>query len=112
MKTFIALLIVSATTASAQNPPVASSVAPPAGEKKEFVYEQRPVTGRQPLVRQEQATAIVEKFKAAYPKLGNPRFVIYVNRDLVDEQSGIKLTARTEKVESTGDKETVRAEKN
>ena len=110
MKSYIALLIASATVAAAQNPPVSSNVAPAAGEKQEFVYEQRPVAGRQPLVRQEQANAIVDKFRAAYPKIGNPRFVIYVNRELVDEQSGIKMVARTEKTESAGEKETVKAE--
>ena len=110
MKTFVGLVCLSAVAASAQTPPVSTSASPPEAEKKEFVYEQRPVAGRGPLVRQEQATAIIDKFKAAYPRLGNPRFVIYVNRDLVDEQSGIKLIARTEKVEASGDKETVKAE--
>ena len=107
MKTFTALLI-SIAAASAQNPPVASTVAAP--EKQEFVYDQRLVAARAPLVRQEQANAVVDKFKGAYAKLGSPRFVVYVNRDLVDEQSGIKLIARTEKTESSGDKETVKAE--
>ena len=43
----------------------------------------------------------MDKFKAAYPKLGNPRIVIYVNRHLVDEDSGLKLTSRTEKIDTT-----------
>ena len=110
MKTFVALIIASVSAVTAQNPPVSSSVATPAGEKKEFVYEQRSIAARAPLVSQEQANAIVDKFKAAYPALGKPRFVIYVNRDLVDEQSGVKLIARTEKVEASQDKETVKAE--
>ena len=102
-------LIGTATAQEKVAPPVATAPAP-ASEKQEFVYDQKPLPARQPLVRQEQANAIVEKFKAAYPKLGHPRFLIYVNRDLVDEQSGLKMIARTEKTETTGDKETVKAE--
>ncbi len=66
-----------------------------------YVYEQKPMGGRQPLVTAEQAQGIVDRFKAAYPKMGNPRFLVYVNRELVDENSGLKIIARTEKVDST-----------
>lgn len=114
MKTLIfsAAFAASVVTGVAQDtaaPPVTTAPAPPS-QKQEFVYDQKPISGRAPLVRQEQANAIVDKFKAAYPKLGNPRFLIYVNRDLVDEQSGLKMIARTEKTEASGDKETVKAE--
>jgi hypothetical protein len=60
------------------------------------------------LVTQEQATSVINRFKEAYPKLGSPRFAIYINRDLVDEDSGLKLSARKEKtdsIKSTVDKE-------
>jgi len=84
-----------------------------------YNYEQKPLAGRQPLITPENAQGIIDKFKAAYPKLGSPRFVIYVNRELVDENSGLKLTARNEKVDTTrqaagapnaGGKESIAAE--
>jgi hypothetical protein len=74
---------------------------PPAQPPQVFVYDQKPVTGRPVLVTQEQAQAIINRFKAAYPGMGSPRFLIYVNRELVDEQSGMKLIRRDERIEST-----------
>jgi hypothetical protein len=68
-----------------------------------YVYEQKPVTGRPALVTSEQAQAIINRFKAAYPQLGSPRILIYVNRELVDEESGMKLVRRKERLESTHD---------
>jgi hypothetical protein len=35
-----------------------------------------------PLIATEQAQAVVDKFKEAYPKLGSPRLLIHVNRDV------------------------------
>jgi hypothetical protein len=65
-----------------------------------YVYEQKPVTGRPVLIAPETATALVGRFKTNYSKLGSPRMVIYVNRDLVDESSGVKLAERKERVQS------------
>jgi hypothetical protein len=86
-----------------ERPPVVVAPPPPPAPPAATVYEydQKPATGRAPLVTAEQAQSIVEKFKTAYPKLGSPRFVVYVNRELVDENSGLKLIARTEKVDTT-----------
>ncbi|MBI5380459.1 MAG: hypothetical protein HZA31_01030 [Opitutae bacterium] len=53
------------------------------------------------VVPADQARALVEKFSAAYGKLGNPRLLVYVNRELVDTTSGLKLTGRTERYERT-----------
>lgn len=53
------------------------------------------------IVPAEQARAIVEKFRAGYAKLGNPRVLFYINRELVDTTSGIKLSGRTEKYDNT-----------
>jgi len=75
--------------------------APAAQPAPAYSYEQRPVAGPGPLVTAEQAQNIISRFKEAYPKLGNPRLLIYVNRDLVDEQSGMKLIRREEKTESS-----------
>jgi hypothetical protein len=52
------------------------------------------------LITPEQAGAVIGKFKAVYEKLGKPRLLIYVNRQLVDESSGLKLVKRTERVEA------------
>ncbi len=99
MKTMFCILAGASSLASAlaQQPPPAAAPTP----KQEYVYEQKPLGGRQPLVRPEQATAVVDKFKTAYAKLGSPRLLIYVNRELVDEQTGLKVIARTEKTDLT-----------
>jgi hypothetical protein len=65
------------------------------------VYEQKPFGGRSYLVTPEQAQAVINKFKENYAKTGSPRILIYVNRELLDEASGLKLSARTEQVETT-----------
>lgn len=53
------------------------------------------------LVARETASAVVEKFRRAYASENAPRLVIYVNRELVDTASGMKLTGRTENYEKT-----------
>ena len=80
------------TVAPAQSSPAPGQV---------YVYDQKPAPGRAALVSPQQAQTIIDKFKAAYPKMGNPRILIYVNRELVDEHTGLKLIARTEKLNST-----------
>lgn len=81
-------------------PPISFATTPP-GTQQVYVYDQKTVAGRPALVSPQQAQEIIDKFKAAYPKLESPRLLIYVNRELVDEQSGLKLIARTEKVDAT-----------
>ena len=76
-------------------PPVNTVVIQTVAPVQPFVYEQSPIQGRGPLVTQEQAQTILSRFREGYPKLGSPRFLIYVNRELVDEESGLKLSART-----------------
>jgi hypothetical protein len=53
------------------------------------------------IVPAEQAQALVAKFREAYVKMGSPRILFYINRDLVDTQSGLKLNGRTEKNQET-----------
>src|SRR5688500_5832335 len=65
-----------------------------------YVYEQKPVSGRPVLIAPEQAKGLIDRFKTSYAKLGSPRMVVYVNRDLVDESSGVKLAERKERVQS------------
>ena len=64
-----------------------------------YVYDQKPVAGRPVLIAPETATALIGRFKTNYTKLGSPRMVIYVNRDLIDEASGVKLAERKERVQ-------------
>jgi hypothetical protein len=90
-----------------QVPPPVSIVTPPAAQAQTYVYEQKPMGGRPLLVTPEQAQSLIDKFKS---NLGTPRLVIFVNRELVDEKSGLKLLARTEKTEGTRDNEQVKAE--
>ena len=48
-----------------------------------------------------QAEALVAKFREVYARLGSPRLLFYVNRELVDTASGMKLTGRTERYENS-----------
>lgn len=90
---------------SKQETPVPTAIAPAAPTSADaapnYTYSQQPVAQNRTLISREQAQQITEQFKAACPKLGNPRFLIYVNRELVDEQSGLKLTGRTEATEAS-----------
>jgi hypothetical protein len=63
-------------------------------------YQQQPITSRTPLVTPEQARTIIDRFKNGYPSLAAPRMLIYVNRELVNESSGLRMTGRKEKVET------------
>jgi hypothetical protein len=108
MKKLICLVLLGAVgCASSPEPKVpvtkAYSVSEPSPKpsSETFVYEQKPLPGQPTLIAPEQAQAVIAKFKEAYAKLGSPRMLIYVNRELVDEKSGLKLTARTEKTENS-----------
>lgn len=72
---------------------------------QQYVYEQKPAAGRPYLVTPEQAQTIIDRFKETYPKLGSPRILIYINRELVDEEAGMKLSARKQQTETSGDVE-------
>jgi hypothetical protein len=52
------------------------------------------------LIAPEAARAVVEKFKPAYEKLGRPRIVFYVNRELIAAEGGLMLKNRTENTEA------------
>ncbi|MFM8471883.1 MAG: hypothetical protein ACKODH_18295, partial [Limisphaerales bacterium] len=81
--------------------PVSTLPAAPGATPGTYVYEQKPITGLPQLITPQQAQSVIEKFKAAYAKLGSPRFLIHVNRDLVDEKSGARLASRNERTETT-----------
>lgn len=85
-------------------PPVVAAAARPAAAGA-YVYEQKPISGLPVLVTPDQAKAVIDRFKEGYKKLGNPRILIYVNRELVDETSGLRLT-RTSETSDTDRSET------
>ena len=64
-------------------------------------YQQRLYGPGGTLVAPDRANQVVDAFRATYAKLGKPRLLFYVNRDLIDEHSGMKLTGRHEKTETT-----------
>lgn len=70
----------------------------PAGTSA-FVYQQQSIGGRAPLVSQEQARAVIDRFKTGYPKLSTPRLLVYVNRELIDDSAGLRIVGRTEKTD-------------
>ena len=84
-------------------PPIYPAVTAPAPVPQVYLYDQKPVSGRPFLVSPEQAQSIITRFKEEYKKLGNPRFVIYVNRELIDENSGMKLTSHKRSLEARKD---------
>jgi hypothetical protein len=51
------------------------------------------------LISREAANGILEGFRKVYSATNTPRIVIYVNRELVDLDSGLKHTGHTEKYE-------------
>jgi hypothetical protein len=76
-----------------QAPPAPAAAAPLADNQR--LYGPTSAT----IVPADQARTLVEKFQAAYAKLGNPRLLVYVNRELIDTASGLKLTGHTEHYE-------------
>jgi hypothetical protein len=97
-----ALLAARAEDNSTLRPPLTIMPPPvPTGAQIVYVYDQKPLAGMPALITPQQAQAIVDQFKTNYAKLGSPRILIYINRDLVDEQSGMKLSGRSEQVDTT-----------
>ncbi len=74
---------------------------PPVVEQPVYVYDQKPLPQQPMLISPQDAQAIVERFRTNYPKLDSCRILIYVNRELVDEQSGLKVASRSEYVETS-----------
>ncbi|MGC8743659.1 MAG: hypothetical protein ACP5T0_07265 [Verrucomicrobiia bacterium] len=73
-------------------------------EKKELtaggnVYDQKPAPPPPMLITAEQAKGVIDRFKEGYPKLGSPRFLIYINRELIDTRSGVVASVASAKTE-------------
>jgi len=87
--------------------PAAQPTAPP----EALPSEQKLYGQSAPLVSTEQAQAVVDKFKEAYPKLGSPRLLIHVNRDVAadktDSPKSASSAARTSDLPLT-DRQTMR----
>ena len=77
-------------------PPAAPAPAP-----APFVYDQKLWGPGPQLIAPQEAQVIVDNFRSNYAKLGSPRILIYVNRELVGDQAGLKLSARSEQVDVT-----------
>jgi len=110
MKT-TALLLAFAATATAtlaqsdsryagERPPVTTGATAPASLAPTDAGQRLYTPESHSLVPPDQARAVVEKFTEAYAKLGKPRVLFYVNRDLVDASSGLRLSKRTERTEA------------
>lgn len=82
-------------------PPAYAAPAAPAAMQPQYVYDQKPAADRGYLIGPEQAQSIINRFKDEYKKMGTPRFLIYVNRELVDESTGLKLSSHKKIVESS-----------
>jgi len=81
--------------------PVPVVPAPPPPAAAPAADNQRLYGGAQaPLVTPDAAKAIVDKFRAAFAQTEGPRFIFYVNRELIDAESGLKLIKRTERTEA------------
>jgi hypothetical protein len=91
---------ISANAADQPPPPQIAIPAPTVSVTSVYVYEQKPISALPQLVSPQQAQAIIDKFKQGYTRIGSPRILIYVNRDLVDQKSGVRLAGRTERSES------------
>lgn len=84
-------------------PPIYFATDKKTAEKKEIttgaVYDQKPAPPPPMLITPEQAKGVIDRFKEAYPKLGSPRFLIYINRDLIDTRSGTVVSVSSAKTE-------------
>jgi len=98
-------------TTIVQSPPQAGNLPPPPppeklvadanGQRRVYTYSQQLWNQPAPLYTQTEAQEIVDQFRSNYDKMGSPRVLIYVNRTLVDEQSGLKASSRSEHVDTT-----------
>src|SRR6476620_10203142 len=83
-------------------PPVAQTTSPaitPPGAPPENQRVYGPSSDA--LIARETANGILENFRKTYTVTNAPRIVVYVNRELVDTTSGLKLTARKERFAET-----------
>lgn len=101
--TFVATPLLDAQNAPQPEPPVPVTQAPPPPDRSLLTPnggENQKLYGpaRGSLITPEAAKDLIARFRAAYVKDGaTPRIAVYVNRELVDTESGLQLTGHTEK---------------
>jgi hypothetical protein len=102
---FVSLALAAPAFAKSEKvePPVPVTPAPPAepATTETYSYSQKLYGTSEAIIAPDRARQVVDNFRVAYDKLGKPRVLIYVNRALVEEQGGLRLTGRREQTEST-----------
>lgn len=84
-----------------KHPPPDIVVAPPETPVSvERDFHQRSYAPQPFLVDPDQANEIIEQFKKAYDKLGSPIVAMYVNRALIDQESGVRMTHHSVKTKT------------
>jgi hypothetical protein len=94
------VLVDAADEAPPEPPPVSAAPLAPAAPAPAAGEQQQLYAPAAALVAPDQASAIVDKFRETYAQLGRPRFLIYVNRALV-EPGSLKAASRAEHIETT-----------
>jgi hypothetical protein len=96
------LIVAQTATQPAPTPPPVARALPLPQETAPAPAPQRLYSaGAETLIAPEAAQNVVGKFRTAYAAAAAPRVVIYVNRALVDNAEGMKLTGHTENYEKT-----------
>jgi hypothetical protein len=80
--------------------PVTQGSTPAPASRENYNYEQRTYGPSGSIIAPDKARAVLDAFREANDKLGKPRYLIIVNREMV-EDSGLKLSGRTERTESS-----------
>lgn len=65
---------------------------PPGGESQQLYGSRRAI-----LINEEAARDVTARFRATYGKESAPRIAVFVNRALLEDEEGLRLTGRTER---------------
>ncbi len=79
--------------------PVTNTLPQAPASREVYNYDQRAYGPTGAMIAPDKARAVLDAFRAANEKLGSPRYLVFVNRELV-ENSGLTLSGRTERTES------------
>lgn len=104
--TLLAAPLLDAQNNATPEPPVPVTQAPPAPDRTLLTPnagENQRLYGptRGTLIAPDAAKDLIARFHAAYAKDAAPRIAVYVNRELVDTDSGLQLTGHTEAYKET-----------
>ncbi len=98
---FAALAATPSDRHAGERPPVSVVEMPATAAAGAATANQRLYSLGATLVAPEKAAEIVARFAEAYDRVGRPRLVLAVNRELVDANAGLRLAGRKERVEET-----------